>query len=60
MVAVDFLVYMFRSWSWLFVQAVLFFEERLRRVHDLLRKEKEAHASSRAELELCNARVAEL
>jgi len=44
----------------LFVQAVLFFEERLRRVHDLLRKEKEAHALTLAELELWKARVAKL
>ncbi|KAJ8422095.1 hypothetical protein Cgig2_000597 [Carnegiea gigantea] len=36
-------------------EAVLSFEERLRRVQDSLRKEKEAHASTRVKLELWKA-----
>ncbi|KAJ8423039.1 hypothetical protein Cgig2_002585 [Carnegiea gigantea] len=39
---------------------VLSFEERLTRVRDALHKEKEAHVSTHAKLELWKARVAEL
>ncbi|KAJ8419895.1 hypothetical protein Cgig2_005534 [Carnegiea gigantea] len=41
-------------------EAVLSFEEQLTRIWDTLRKEKEAHKSTRAELELWKARVAAL
>ena len=57
---VGFLCYIFSHWCWLSVQAVLCFEEWLRRVRDSLCKEKEAHASKHAKLELWKARVAQL
>ena len=56
----DILAYMIGCWFWLSVLVVLSFEERLRQVWDSLRKEKEAHALTLAELELWKARVAKL
>jgi len=43
-----------------YMQGVLRFEEQLRCVKDCLCVEKDAHAVTRAELDLCKARVAKL
>ena len=48
----EILDYMLSRWFWLSAQAVLSFDERLRRVRYSLRKENKAHALTRAKLEL--------